>query len=69
MKTIDAKEWYTITEIVTMKITNGNNEDTRRQLLLRAIRGGDLKAKNVGTEQRPRYVVRGADLRAFTGKQ
>lgn len=68
MKTIEAKEWYSASDIVRMRATRGSNENTRRQLLLRDIRNGDLKANNVGTEAQPRYVVKGSDLRKFIKK-
>jgi hypothetical protein len=69
MKKIQPTEFYTSSEIVARRITRGSNEDTRRQLLLRDIRNGELKAKNVGTKLKPRYVVLGKDLLAFTRKK
>jgi hypothetical protein len=66
---IKIDEFYTPNEIVRMGVIKGVNVDTRRQLLLRHIRNGDLEAKNLGTEAKPRYAIRGIHLREFINKQ
>lgn len=62
---ITTDEFYTPNEIVRMGVLKGPNLDTRKQMILRHIREGKLPAKNVGTEAKPRYVVRGLDLKEY----
>lgn len=46
--------------------------DSKKQMVMRLIREGKLKALNLGSELKPRYVVKGSDLIKFIhdyGKQ
>jgi len=66
---IKKNEFYTPNEIVRMGVLKGDNLETRKQMVLRYIRQKRLKAKNLGTEARPRYVVRGEDLKTFASNK
>lgn len=67
---INIEEFYTPNEIVrTSDVIKGVNEDTRRQIILRHIRDGKIKAKNVGTPLKPRYMIRGIHLQEFINKK
>lgn len=59
---IKESEFYTPKEIIKLGIMTAKNDDTRKQMLLRFIRDGRIKAINLGTDKRPRYVVLGSYL-------
>lgn len=58
---VKADEFYTPTEVAEAFET-APTKDSRKQMVLRRIRNNDLKSKNVGHENQPRYLVRGKDL-------
>lgn len=63
---IELDEWYSPREISDMTgVMTAKTKNTRRQMVLRFIRDGKIKAKNVGTESKPRYLVRGLDLKEY----
>ena len=64
-KKIKPDEFYAPGEIVDLGILTANTPDTKRQMLLRHIRQGKVKAKNLGGDKKPRYVILGKDLIAY----
>jgi len=69
MKKIKKTGWYTPKEIVDNgfidTITKASSKENKLQMLLRFIRTKRLKAKNVGSEGKYRYIVLGEDLTNF----
>lgn len=65
---IKKDEFYTPKEVAEM-LETAPTKDSRKQLVLRKIRNGDLKYKNVGDENQPRYLVRGKDLLDYYNTQ
>lgn len=66
---IKPDEWYTPGEVLAFGIMTASTPDTQRQMLLRLIRQKRIKAKNIGGEQKPRYVVQGCHLIAYRDAQ
>lgn len=58
-------KFYTPKEIIKFGIMSAKNEDTKKQMLLRFIRDGRIEALNLGTDNKPRYVVRGKELKDY----
>lgn len=65
--------WYTPNEIIESgvwdAVTKASFKTTKQQMLLRFIREKRLLAKNLGTEQKPRYVVLGKNLKTFINRK
>ena len=68
-KEIKDGEFYTPKEAVGFGIMTANNEDTQRQMLLRKIKNGEIKAKNVGGEKKARFLIQGKELIAYRDAQ
>lgn len=62
---IQPEKFYSATDVVNLGIMSASNKHTQRQMLLRHIRNGRIKAANVGTEEMPRYVVQGKELSRY----
>jgi hypothetical protein len=69
MKKIKPDEWYTPWEIVLGghidDHTKATSKNVKYQLLMRLIRSGRIPGKNLGTDNRPRYIVPGRTLIKF----
>lgn len=59
---IKEDKFYTPKEIIKFGIMSAKTDDTKKQMLLRHIRDNKIEALNLGTDARPRYVVRGKEL-------
>jgi len=66
---IDIEKFYTPNEIVDLGIMSASNTDTKKQMLLRFIREGRMKALNLGGLKKPRYVVQGRHLVEYLNTQ
>lgn len=75
---INAGEIYSTTQIAQRNMIPykyniiDSTLDARKQIVMKLIRTGKLKALNLGSELKPRYAVRGSDLIKFIhdyGKQ
>jgi len=66
---IKQDKFYTPKDIEKLGIMSASNTDTRRQMLLRFIRDGRIKATNLGSNKKPRYVVHGNDLLEYVKTQ
>lgn len=62
MLKIKEDKFYTPKEIIKFGIMTAKTEDTKKQMLLRFIRQGKIESLNLGTDNKPRYVVRGKEL-------
>lgn len=69
MNKIKEDDFYTPTEVSEMLKSRATNPDTKKQMILRHIRNGKLKATNLGGEKKPRYVVRGKDIIDYKNRQ
>jgi hypothetical protein len=59
---VNPENIYPLKAVVELEVLTAPSKDAQWQLLQRHIRQGKLKAVNVGSEGRPRYVVHGKDL-------
>lgn len=69
MKKINPKKFYTPKEVLSLGIMTASNEDTQKQMLLRAIRQKKVVALNLGTDKRPRYVLQGKHITEYANRQ
>ena len=69
MKKIDPDKFYTVKEVLGLGILTASNLDTKRQMLLRHIRDKKIDAKNLGGEKKPRYLIQGSHLIAYSDRQ
>lgn len=53
---------YPLKDILDLNVLSATSRDSNWQILQRHIRENKLKAVNVGSELRPRYIVYGRDL-------
>lgn len=66
---INPEKFYTAKQIADMGVMTATKPDTKRQMLLRYIRNGEIEAVNVGGEKKPRYLVQGKHLIAYRDRQ
>lgn len=66
---INPEQFYTPNEVVGLGMMTASSNDTKRQMLLRFIRQGRIKAKNLGGEKKPRYVIQGKHLVEYLDTQ
>lgn len=69
MKKINPEKFYTPKDMLDFGITNASSKDTKKQMLLRFIRQGRIEALNLGSEQKPRYVVQGKNIIKYLDRQ
>lgn len=69
LKKINPEKFYTPKDIDKLGIMTAKSSDTRRQMLLRYIRDGRIKATNLGGEKKPRYIVQGKHLVEYLDTQ
>lgn len=69
MKNIKKDEWYTPVELLKKGIRQKNaNEYSNHQILLRHIKNGKLKSKNIQSPNKPRYIILGEDALTYHKK-
>lgn len=69
MTKINPEKFYSSKEIIALGFMSAGSFNTQRQMLLRHIREGRIKGKNLGGERMPRYVVQGKDLQRYRDAQ
>ena len=61
-RVVDAETLYPLKTILDLNVLTATSRDSNWQILQRHIRENKLRAVNVGSELRPRYIVYGRDL-------
>ena len=67
-KAIKKDEFYTPQEAAKL-VGTAPKHNSAVQMVQRHIRLGKLKAKNVGNEDQPRYLIRGKHLQEYNKKR
>ncbi|MCK5015436.1 MAG: hypothetical protein KAS32_00025 [Candidatus Peribacteraceae bacterium] len=68
MKGIDTEKFYTVKEIAEMGWIKTSSQRGKRDMILRLIRSGKLKAINLEGKNRNRYIVKGEEILNFLKK-
>ena len=67
---IQPDKYYTPPELAKGGIPNWGegSVNTKKMLILRHIKAGKLKARNIQTEKKPRYIILGKDVLEYISK-
>jgi hypothetical protein len=65
---IDKNNFYTVNDLIDFDIMKAPKVESKKRIALRFINSGRIKAKNIQTEKKPRYVIMGKDLINFVKK-